>query len=119
MSERIKKVNELLRQEINQLLLRQVDFGDVFVTITQVDTSSDLKYAKIKIIIYPEKETPKIFRILEKNIYGLQQGLNERLRRNIKYVPKIKFEIDEVEKQAQETERALNQIKKDKQEGWV
>lgn len=112
MSERIQKVNELLRREINQLFLRLVDFDSVFVTITEVDVSSDLKYAKVKIIIYPETETSKVFQILEKNIYDIQQGLNERLRRYLKFVPKIKFEIDIVEKQAQETEKALSKIKR-------
>jgi ribosome-binding factor A len=111
MSERIKKVNELLKQEINQLLLREVDFRGAFVTITDIDTSSDLKYTNVKIVIYPEDKTHEVFKILEKDIYDIQQGLNKRLHRSIKYVPKIRFEIDKTETKAQEVEKTLSKIK--------
>lgn len=111
MSERIKKVNELLKQEINQLLLKEVDFQGALVTIIDIDTSSDLKYATVKIVIYPEKKTEKTFQILDKNIYDIQQGLNKRLHRSMKYVPKIRFEIDKVEKNAQEIEKTLSEMK--------
>lgn len=111
MSERIKKVNELLKQEINQLLLREVDFQGAMVTIIDVDTSSDLKYAKVKIVVYPEKKTEQVFQTLERNIYDIQQGLNKRLHRNMKYVPKIKFVLDKVEQNAQEIEKTLSEMK--------
>lgn len=111
MSERIKRVNELIKQEVGQLLLREVDFGKSLVTITDVETSSDLKYAKIEIVIYPEKETQKVFKILGKNIYDIQQGLNKRLGRNLKWVPKIRFEIDKGESNAQNFERILKGLK--------
>ncbi|MFH1611717.1 MAG: ribosome-binding factor A [bacterium] len=110
MSERIKKVNELIKQEVNAILLKEVDFGNAIVTITDVDTSSGLKHAKIKIIIYPERLTEEVFQILEKNIYDVQQVLNKRLK--MKYVPKIKFEIDKIEVEAQKLEKTLKRIDK-------
>jgi ribosome-binding factor A len=47
MSQRLERVNELLRQEISKLLLREIDFVDILVTVTNVNTSPDLKQAKI------------------------------------------------------------------------
>ncbi|MFC1700717.1 ribosome-binding factor A [Patescibacteria group bacterium] len=107
MPERIKKINELIKREINQLLLREINFDNTFVTITDIITSTDLKHAKIRIVTYPENQTEKVFQILEKNIYNIQQGLNKRLHRSIKYVPKIKFEIDRIENNAQKIEKLL------------
>ena len=49
MTRRIERVNHLIRQEISQLLQRQVKDPrlDSFVTITEVTTSPDLRYAKV------------------------------------------------------------------------
>lgn len=110
MSERILRINELIKHEINQLLLHEVEFDDALVTITNVETSSDFKHAKIKIIVYPESQNAEVFKKLEKNIYIIQQGLNKRLK--MKWVPKIQFELDEIESHAQEVEKVLQKIKK-------
>ena len=49
MAHRIERVNRLIRQEISELLQRQVKdprLGN-FVAVTEVSTSPDLKYAKV------------------------------------------------------------------------
>ena len=49
MANRIERVNNLIRQEISELLQRQVKdprLGN-FITITEVSTSPDLRYAKV------------------------------------------------------------------------
>jgi len=50
MSQRIQRVNGLIKQEISKILLKEIDFSDILVTITNIDTSPDLKSCKIKII---------------------------------------------------------------------
>jgi len=49
MAHRIERVNHLIRQEISQLLQRQVKDPRLskFVAVTEVSTSADLRYAKI------------------------------------------------------------------------
>jgi ribosome-binding factor A len=49
MAHRIERVNHLIRQEVSQLLQRQVKDPRLgsFVTVTEVATSPDLKYARI------------------------------------------------------------------------
>jgi len=110
MSNRIKKVNELLRQQVSQLLLKEVDFGNVLVTITQVETSVDLRCAKIKISVLPNERNELVLKILKKEIFGLQQKLNKKLF--MKPVPKISFEIDKIETKAQKIEEILGKIKR-------
>ena len=49
MAHRIERVNSLIRQEISELLQRQVKdprLGN-FIVVTEVSTSPDLKYAKV------------------------------------------------------------------------
>lgn len=49
MSHRIERVNNLIRREISELLKRQVKDPrlGVFVSITEVSTSADLRHAKV------------------------------------------------------------------------
>lgn len=110
MSDRIKRVNQLIKQEVSQLLLKEVDFTDILVTITKVKTSSDLKYAKINISVFPTEKSELALKIIERNIFNVQQELNKRLR--LKFVPKIRFEIDQLEVKAQRIEDILSKIDK-------
>ncbi|MFC1969284.1 30S ribosome-binding factor RbfA [Chloroflexota bacterium] len=49
MAYRIDRINNLIRQELSELLHRQVKDPRLggFITVTSVSTSADLKYAKV------------------------------------------------------------------------
>lgn len=111
MSQRIEKINKLLKQEVSKLLLKEVDFGDVFVTITNVDTSPNLQQSKIRISILPNKKSDEVWDIIKKNIFRVQKALNKKLY--MRPVPKIIFEIDKEEERVQRIEKILGKIKKD------
>lgn len=63
----------------------------------RVETSPDLRQAKIFISCIPENNKLKAFRILRKNLSLVQRKIGERL--SIKITPKIKF-IEEKKAQA-------------------
>jgi len=109
MSQRVKKINVLLKHEISQLLLKEIDFCDTLVTITDIDTSSDLKHAKVKISALPQEKNELAIGMINKNIFHIQQKLNKRLQ--MKPVPKIRFEIDQAEIKAQRIEEILKKNK--------
>jgi ribosome-binding factor A len=110
MSQRLKRVNELLKQEISKLLLREIDFGNILVTITNVETSPDLRQAKVKITVMPTEKGELVLQIIKRDIYNLQQELNKKL--HMKPVPKIRFEIDQIEVKAQRIEEILEKMKR-------
>ena len=110
MSQRIQRVNQLIKQQISQLLLREIDFGNTLVTVTNVETSTDLRQAKIKISVMPAEKYELVLKTLERNIFHLQQILNKKLHMRI--VPKIRFTIDQAEIKAQRIEEILEKIKK-------
>ncbi len=57
MSKRIPQVNQLIKKELSQIIQREIDFSpDVLVTLTRVDTSSDLMEAKIYISVLQEEK---------------------------------------------------------------
>jgi ribosome-binding factor A len=110
MSHRLKQINNLIRQELDKLLLRELNLPkNCLVTITKVETSKDLRHAKIWVSILPFKYTGKIIRKLNLISGHLQFLLNKKLV--LKPLPKINFMADTTEREAYEVEKLLDKIK--------
>lgn len=112
MSNRIEKVNALIRDELGKILLRDADFPQgVLVTVTRCDSSPNLREAKIYVSVMPDKSIDKVFEILDRRIYDIQQVLNRRL--NMRPIPRIEFKKEEKTKKAAQVEELLEELKKE------
>lgn len=113
MSKRIQQVNQLIKKELSQILLKEIEFPlDVLVTVTRVETSPNLTESNVWISVLPEERLKRILEILNKSIYFLQQKLNQRLK--MRPVPKIKFLEERKTSEAAKVEEVLEQLKKEK-----
>ncbi len=111
MNHRISKINELVKQQVSEIISRELNLKPgVFLTIAKVDTSRDLRYTRIFVSIFPEKETNYAFETLKKETYFIQGKLNKKLF--LKIIPKIEFSVDTTELNADNIEKILNDIKK-------
>jgi len=106
---RIEKVNSLLEHEISQIILRDFDFSDCLVTLTHVDTSSNLIEAKVFISVFPDEKAPNIVKKLNASVYSVQKKIDKLL--NMRPIPKIKFVKDENIKSASRVEELLAELK--------
>ena len=97
--ERIKKLNDLLRDEAGRIIAEKIEAEDgVLVTVTGADTSPTLEHATIRISVFPQDKANEIIKKIGRRIYHIQQLLNKKLI--MRPVPKIRFEIDRTEEQA-------------------
>ncbi len=95
MSRRLDRINHLLQQEIAELLTRELKDPrlGVMVSITGVETSPDLRTAKVFVSIYgSEAEGEKALEALRGAAGFLRRELSARLR--MKQVPVLIFERD-------------------------
>jgi len=107
---RVDRVNELVKETLANIISEETDFpSGVFVTVVKVDTSRDLRYARVFLSVFPEKRFGEIFRLLEKRIYFLQGKLNKKL--SMKPLPRIEFVVDKTEVEADKIEKLLKEIK--------
>lgn len=114
--ERIPRVNQLIKKELSQIVLKKFDFpADILVTITRVEASGNLIHARVYISVLPEEKTPQIFKILNQRIYDIQQLLNRRLR--MRPIPKINFVEEKQTAQAGKIEELLEKISAYRQAG--
>ena len=96
MSHRIERVNNLLRQEISELLRRQVNDPRLgkFVAITEVCTSPDLKDAQVCVsCIGGKEERQEILSALTGASGYFRKELTQRLR--LRYIPELNFQWDD------------------------
>lgn len=108
--ERIPQVNQLIKKELGQILLREADFSkNVLVTITRVETTRNLIDSKVYVSVLPETQSQKILGTLNRRIFDIQQLLNKRLR--MRPIPKIQFVEEIITREAGRIEELLAKIK--------
>ena len=104
--ERVERVNQLIKKELNRIILKEVDFPErVLATITRVDCSSNLIQVKVYLSVMPENKTSQVMSVLNKHIYVLQQALNKRLK--MRPIPKIIFVEESTVREAAKIEEIL------------
>jgi len=112
MSKRIQRVNALIKRELSQILLKEVEFpADILVTVTRVETTSNLRESKIYISALPENQADKTIKFLNRKIFDLQQILNKRLK--MRPIPRIKFWEEKKTREAGRIEKILEELKKE------
>jgi ribosome-binding factor A len=112
MSKRILRVNQLLKKELGQIILKEIDFPkDVLVTITRVETLPDLKESKVYISVFPENKEQEAIELLTRKIYFLQQKINRRLK--MRPLPRLLFLLEEKTAEAGKIEEILEKLKKE------
>ncbi|MFH1453301.1 MAG: 30S ribosome-binding factor RbfA [Armatimonadota bacterium] len=93
MSLRISKLNKLLKQEISDIILKLKDPRIGFVSITEVDTSADLRHAKVFIsILGTEEEKKKSLEGLNSACGFIRHELMSRIK--IRNIPGVSFVYD-------------------------
>jgi ribosome-binding factor A len=95
MSQRTDRVDELLRQEIGALLAREVADPRIgFATITDVETSPDLRHAKVWVSVIGQKtDRDETLRALGDAMPFIRHELGRRLR--IKRIPELHVKLDD------------------------
>jgi ribosome-binding factor A len=92
MSYRIERVNTLIRREISELIQHELRDPrlDEFIAVTEVETSPDLKFAKIYIsTMGGQQQEAKILAALKSAAGYLRSALANKLQ--LRYTPELHF----------------------------
>ena len=111
--QRSERVQEALRQEISRIVhgeLKDPRLG--FITITGVQLTRDLRYAKVYFSVLGEAKDRSLALKGLNNAKGYIKGLIAD-RINLRFTPEIDFRIDEFFDQARKIRGVLDIFKKD------
>ncbi len=114
MSHRIEQVNKLLRRELSDLLQRQVKDPrlDSFVAVTEVNTSTDLRHAKVFVShLGSEAEKQEILRVLGSASGFLRKELAQHLK--MRRIPELSFCWDDSLERGDHILKLIDQVTKD------
>ena len=109
MSGRTARLDELLRQEINEVIRREVDDPRIgFVTITDVEVSPDLSHANVWVSVIGERDDKrKTLRALSHAMPFVRQRLG-RLR--LKRIPQLHIREDDTAERGTRVLQILDEI---------
>ena len=110
MNNRLKRVNSLLQREISSIILLKVKDPRIKnCVITDVETSADLRIAKVFVMATgnPERDD-EIIDGLSHAKYFIQKELSNSVI--LKYLPELRFFIDNTELRAERIEKLLKEI---------
>ncbi len=93
MKHRLLRVNELLKRELSVLLVREITFENLLVTVNQVDVTPDLKSAHVFISVLGSKGRKEVLPKLEASRVALQSALSKHVV--LKYTPHLVFHLDD------------------------
>lgn len=113
MSQRSQRVAELIKQEISKLLQRGLKDPRIgFVTVTDVEVTRDLRYAKVYISVLGDENSK------QETMKGMNAA-NGFIRREVgkylhlRHTPEISFKFDESVEYGAHINRLLHDLKSD------
>ncbi|MDP2709496.1 MAG: 30S ribosome-binding factor RbfA [bacterium] len=111
MPRRIEQLNEQLKNELANLIVKELPLDGGLITVSYVKCSPDLKYAKIAISVLPEKYAGTALAGLRKNNSNFSQSLKQKLK--IRQIPRFNWTLDTTESKAAEIEKVFKQIREE------
>ncbi len=102
---RSQRVEKLIREELSKILVREFEFPNALVTITEVQVDKKMDHAKVMISVIPSKAGDPAIHTLNKDIGMVQHMLLKKI--NIKPMPRISFALDHGMENAARVERVL------------
>jgi len=119
MTQRTDRIDELLRQEIGQALEREITDPRIgFVTVTDVETSPDLAYARVWVsVIGTPEERKATLAALRKAMPFVRHGLNSKIR--LRRIPEFEVRLDETAERGTRVMHILDELAAGRQAGDV
>jgi ribosome-binding factor A len=113
---RMRRINELLREVIADEVARLKDPGLGFVTITGVETSPDLRVARVYYsVLGDDEQRADTAAALLRASSRVRAATGEQVR--LKYLPRIEFEFDESVERGMRMEEILRDLGGDDEDG--
>ena len=110
---KIERLNHTYQQEISIILGREIkDEAIKFVTITGVDITNDLSFAKVYYTVLDESRKKKKKKALERASSFIRSRLAEKV--DIRHTPELKFIYDTSIEYGEHIDKLIDKINKDK-----
>lgn len=113
---RVEKVQEAIKTEISKMLLTDVKDPRIqFVTITGVELTDDMSYAKVFVSLYgPEDKQEETWKALQRALGFLRSEIAKRIR--LRFAPTLILQKDTSMEYSAHIQSILDKIKQEESE---
>lgn len=112
MSVKLDRLNHIFTEEISKVINEEIKDDDIkFVTITAVDISSDLSYAKVYFTNLIDDDREKVLNALNRASGFIRNKLMDMVE--IRKMPELTFIYDESIEYGNKIEKIIEDIKKE------
>ena len=98
----------MIREELSKILVREFEFQNALVTVTEVQVDKKMDHAKAMVSVIPSVAGKSALYALNKNIRVIQYMLLKKI--NIKPMPQISFALDHGVENAARVEKKILEI---------
>lgn len=111
---RMQKVNEELKREISHIISQELNNSNLkkgLISVTAVNTSPDLKFARVYVSMINVGDKKEALKALKKASGFIRTEIAKKV--NLKYTPELVFEFDESIEYGDKIDNILKEITKD------
>ena len=96
-SKRLDKVNKLILKELSDIFQRELKpaVPSLMITVTHVNVTSDLSYARIYLSIFGVDDKKKVVEEVNANARAIRGLLGNRIRHQMRVIPELRFLEDD------------------------
>jgi ribosome-binding factor A len=105
MAKRVAQINQGLRQELANILNKELELKNTLITVSYVNCSDDLNYAQVGVSVLPDKLAGTALRALRAKSGQIAKALQKRT--TIRKIPKITWVLDATEREASIVEQVI------------
>jgi ribosome-binding factor A len=107
---RQKKIASVIQKELANLLqgsIRKKGRSNLVVSITKVNVTVDIAFAKVFLSIFPSEYSLEYLNSLNENRFKIRHSLSQIMKNQLRKVPELNFYIDDSLDYIQNIESAL------------
>ncbi len=107
---KIERLNHTYQEAISNILMREVKDSDIkFVTITGVEVTNDLSFAKVYYTVLDEEKKESTKNALEKASSFIRTKLAETVE--VRHTPELRFIYDQSIEYGEHIDKLIEEIK--------
>lgn len=112
---RIRRINEELKVMIAEVIANEVKdprLTDTMITVTQVNTSTDLHQAQVYVSVFgDDQQAAEVMAVLKKSQSFIRREVASQI--TFRYMPELEFRLDETGKNAAHINDLLRKIERE------
>jgi ribosome-binding factor A len=111
-SKRQQKFSRQIQKDLSEIFQKDSRhfFGSSLVTLTGVEMSPDLSFAKIFLSVFPIKDAEQVFFELNEKKSEVRKLLGNKIGKRVRIVPELAFFHDDTEERASKMDKLIDSL---------